>query len=88
MSRDMAKAKGMGARAVVMLVDSYRMTLGLALPNACRFQPTCSCYLREAVARHGAWRGIGMGLLRLLRCHPLHPGGYDPVPTNNRTESR
>ena len=88
MISDMDRGGEIAARAVVMLVDAYRMTLGLVLPNACRFHPTCSCYLRQAVLRHGALRGISMGLLRLLRCHPLHPGGYDPVPTNNQADMR
>jgi putative membrane protein insertion efficiency factor len=49
------------------------------LPSACRFHPTCSDYMREAVERYGAWRGLLLGVKRLLKCHPLHPGGFDPV---------
>jgi putative membrane protein insertion efficiency factor len=49
------------------------------LPSACRFYPTCSEYMSEAVGRHGAIRGVWMGLRRLMRCHPFHPGGFDPV---------
>lgn len=85
---DMGKRSKIAARAIILLVDAYRMTLGLLLPNTCRFHPTCSCYLREAVRRHGALRGIGLGLGRLLRCHPLHPGGWDPVPTKQTIETR
>jgi putative membrane protein insertion efficiency factor len=49
------------------------------LPSACRFHPTCSEYMMEAVDKYGAWRGVRMGALRLLRCHPFHAGGFDPV---------
>lgn len=49
------------------------------LPSACRFQPTCSEYMSEAVARYGVPRGVGMGIKRLLRCQPFCAGGYDPV---------
>ncbi len=48
--------------------------------SSCRFHPTCSSYAIEAIEVHGALRGSFMGLMRVLRCHPFHPGGYDPVP--------
>ncbi|RLB95232.1 MAG: membrane protein insertion efficiency factor YidD [Deltaproteobacteria bacterium] len=50
------------------------------MPPSCRFTPTCSQYAYEAVSRYGAVRGGLMAFKRLLRCHPFHPGGYDPVP--------
>lgn len=57
----------------------YKFLISPFLPSACRFHPTCSEYMREAVEKHGVARGIWMGLRRLVRCHPLHAGGFDPV---------
>lgn len=57
----------------------YRATLSPLLGQNCRFHPTCSAYMEEAIRRHGAWRGTWLGLKRLSHCHPFHPGGYDPV---------
>jgi putative membrane protein insertion efficiency factor len=76
----MTKMNDWFGRGLMLLIDAYRLSLGLVLPNSCRFHPTCSCYLRQAVSRHGTWRGLRLGLGRMLRCHPFHPGGYDPVP--------
>ncbi len=67
-------------RVIVGLLRFYKRFISPGLPSQCRFVPTCSEYMREAVQRHGAARGVWMGLKRLLRCHPLHAGGYDPVP--------
>ncbi len=61
-------------------VRFYRSWISPALPGSCRFAPTCSTYAHQALERHGAWRGALMTARRLLRCHPFHPGGYDPVP--------
>lgn len=57
----------------------YKYCVSPLLPSACRFYPTCSDYMREAIERHGAARGAWMGVRRLVRCHPFHPGGFDPV---------
>jgi putative membrane protein insertion efficiency factor len=57
----------------------YKRWISPGLPSACRFHPTCSEYMMEAIERYGVARGIGMGLRRLLRCHPFHQGGFDPV---------
>jgi putative membrane protein insertion efficiency factor len=57
----------------------YKRWVSPAIPSACRFYPTCSEYMMEAIERHGVLRGVGMGLRRLLRCHPFHQGGVDPV---------
>lgn len=64
---------------VLMFLRLYKGWISPAIPSACRFHPTCSEYMREAVERYGAMRGMGLGAARILRCHPLHPGGYDPV---------
>lgn len=61
------------------LLRLYQYCISPVLPPACRFYPTCSEYMRQAVEKHGAGRGVWMGLKRLARCHPLHTGGYDPV---------
>jgi putative membrane protein insertion efficiency factor len=59
----------------------YRATLAPALPRgACRFEPSCSAYALQALERHGPFVGLWLSARRLLRCHPFHPGGLDPVP--------
>ncbi len=68
-------------RAVVLgLIRIYQLTLSQVLPSACRFVPSCSQYGYEAIARYGVVRGGWLAAKRLARCHPFHPGGYDPVP--------
>jgi uncharacterized protein len=64
---------------LVSLLKFYKATVSPWLPPSCRFVPTCSEYACEAIERYGALRGSAMGLRRLLRCHPFHSGGYDPV---------
>ncbi len=66
-------------KLVIGLLRLYKALLSPLLPSACRFYPTCSEYMIEAVQRYGAVRGVWMGLRRLLRCHPFHAGGFDPV---------
>jgi len=66
-------------QTVIAILRGYKRFLSPLLPSACRFEPTCSEYMLEAVQRHGAWRGIGLGVKRLLRCHPFCEGGFDPV---------
>lgn len=64
---------------VVGLLRAYKAFLSPLLPSACRFYPTCSEYMLQAVERYGAARGVWLGTRRLLRCHPFHEGGFDPV---------
>lgn len=66
-------------KAVIASLSFYKRWISPLLPSACRFHPTCSEYMREAVAHYGALRGIGLGIKRLLRCHPFCEGGFDPV---------
>ncbi|HKB25591.1 MAG TPA: membrane protein insertion efficiency factor YidD [Methylomirabilota bacterium] len=72
-------------RAIVLVIAAYQRLLSPLLPRACRFAPTCSEYARLAIAEHGAGRGAWLALRRVVRCHPFHPGGYDPPPAGRRT---
>lgn len=65
---------------VLILIRLYQRFVSPFLPPACRFHPSCSQYLSEAVEKWGLVRGLYLGLRRLGRCHPFHPGGFDPVP--------
>jgi hypothetical protein len=62
------------------LIRFYKTYISPALPSACRFTPTCSEYMYEAIEIHGVLRGVRLGMYRIWRCQPLYPGGYDPVP--------
>jgi putative membrane protein insertion efficiency factor len=64
-------------RLIVGLVRVYRVTLGLLLGGQCRFHPTCSQYMIDAVHKYGPWRGAWRGIRRIARCHPFHAGGID-----------
>lgn len=70
----------MMSRILVALVRGYQRFVSPYTPPTCRFSPSCSVYAVEAIQRHGPWRGVVLATRRLLRCHPFHPGGYDPVP--------
>jgi putative membrane protein insertion efficiency factor len=65
---------------LIGLIRVYRLLISPIFPPSCRFQPTCSQYALDAVERFGAIRGSWMAIKRILRCHPFHPGGSDPVP--------
>jgi uncharacterized protein len=67
-------------RGLLAAIGFYSRAISPALPARCRFYPTCSAYAAEAIERHGALRGTGLALRRLLKCAPWHPGGVDPVP--------
>ena len=67
-------------RLLLLLIRAYQRFISPYTPPTCRFDPSCSVYAAEAVARYGPWRGAGLAVRRLFRCHPWNPGGYDPVP--------
>lgn len=71
---------GRAARVLLLAIEAYRLTLSPLFFGGCRFEPSCSRYASDAIGRHGARRGSGLALRRLLRCHPIGRSGYDPVP--------
>lgn len=66
-------------KIIIGALRGYKLLISPLLPSACRFYPTCSEYMLDALKKHGVLKGIWMGLKRLGRCHPFHAGGYDPV---------
>ena len=67
-------------RFLIWLVKAYSLLLSPVLGNNCRYYPSCSAYMVEAIERFGAAKGTWMGIKRISRCHPFHEGGFDPVP--------
>jgi len=67
-------------RVVLKLIWIYQHYLSPLTPPSCRFYPSCSHYTYQAIKRFGLWRGMWLGVRRVCKCHPFHPGGYDPVP--------
>jgi putative membrane protein insertion efficiency factor len=73
-------APGLVARFLIALIRLYQLTLSRLLGPVCRFHPSCSRYTAECLRLHGPLKGSYLGLRRILRCHPFHPGGHDPPP--------
>jgi putative membrane protein insertion efficiency factor len=73
------KGPSVAARLVRGLIRAYQLILSPLLGPRCRFYPSCSTYCAEAIERYGVVRGLARGAARLARCHPFHPGGFDPV---------
>ena len=70
-------------KLIVGILRLYKVLLSPLLPSACRYYPSCSEYMRQAVEKYGVTTGLWMGAKRLLRCHPFHAGGLDPVPESS-----
>lgn len=68
-------------RLLLSLIRGYQRAVSDWMPPVCRFYPSCSRYTAEAIEVWGPWKGLWLGTRRICRCHPFHPGGFDPVPT-------
>jgi len=77
---DFSKTDIIVKAAALFLIRLYQLILSPLLGARCRYHPTCSAYAQEAIAKYGVFRGALLGVKRLLRCHPFHEGGIDPVP--------
>ncbi|WP_390904191.1 membrane protein insertion efficiency factor YidD [Slackia exigua] len=80
--------KGIPAQGALFLITFYRAAISPLFPSCCRFTPTCSEYGLTAIRRFGFLKGSLLTLKRISRCHPLHSGGYDPVPEKDMREER
>lgn len=76
----MLSAVSLVARLMLLVIRAYQIVLSPFLGNVCRFEPSCSRYTAACIQSHGALRGGWLGFLRICRCHPFHPGGFDPPP--------
>lgn len=87
----MATTHSFGAKILIGFIRFYQVIISPLIGPRCRFTPTCSCYGIEALKNHGMVKGGWLTIKRILKCHPLHAGGYDPVPpkiNNNKTENK
>jgi len=69
-----------GARVLVGIIEVYRQAISPLFPPSCRFEPSCSLYACDAIKEFGVGRGLWLTVRRLMKCHPFHPGGIDPIP--------
>jgi putative membrane protein insertion efficiency factor len=79
--------KRLPVKFALLLIRAYRFAISPYLGSNCRYSPTCSAYTVVALERFGFWKGLGLGLRRILRCHPWCTGGYDPVPSAKMTST-
>ena len=70
----------MAKKILLFLIRCYRRFISPLFPPCCRFYPTCSTYAMQAIEKYGAAKGGWLAFKRIMRCHPFHDGGYDPVP--------
>lgn len=86
----MAKTHSLGTKILIKLIRGYQLFISPMIGPRCRFVPTCSCYGIEALKVHGLLKGSWLTVKRVLKCHPLNEGGYDPVPPkiNNNDEKQ
>lgn len=73
----------LASKLALLLIRAYQFSVGLVLPPACRYHPSCSRYFQDALVLHGFGRGFILGMKRLLKCHPWGGAGYDPVPSKS-----
>lgn len=83
----MLEAQYHDKKIFLALVVFYQRFISPLTPPTCRFYPTCSEYTREAIQYHGAFKGLYLGIRRILKCHPFHKGGFDPVPLKKDKQS-
>lgn len=72
-------------KIALFLIKFYQRYISIFLGKNCRFEPTCSAYTYEAIETYGILKGVYLGIKRILKCHPFHPGGYDPVPRHMKS---
>ena len=71
-------------KVIIFLVKAYQITISPLIGSNCRFQPTCSQYMIEAINNHGVMKGLSLGIKRISKCHPFGSSGYDPVPEEKK----
>lgn len=79
MKRIAGFVRGLLKKIIILLIRGYQIFISPIMPGKCRFYPTCSTYFAQAVEKYGPFKGSLLGIKRILKCHPFHEGGYDPL---------